>query len=228
MTRSADGQVSVLGTIATVSFYILLMTLMIRPIVRSLTRRFPIANELPIMLVFAFLSSWATESIGIHALFGAFFAGVIWPRSRTMIEEIAPKIEPIAMTVLIPLFFSYTGIRTNLGLIGGGMWGYEAAILAVAIGGKMGGAFLGAMIMKFGLRDSLALGTLLNTRGLVELIALNVGLDLGILSPTLFSMMVLMALVTTLMAVPLLKIILPAQITPPKSEQVPAGSSHPG
>jgi Kef-type K+ transport system membrane component KefB len=114
------------------------------------------------------------------------------------------------MTVLIPLFFSYTGIRTNLGLIGGaGAWPYAAVIIAAAISGKVGGAFLGGTIMRFGWRDSLALGALLNTRGLVELVALNVGLDLGILSPTLFSMMVLMALTTTLMTVPLLGCILP-------------------
>jgi Kef-type K+ transport system membrane component KefB len=166
------------------------------------------------MLVIAFLSNWVTEWIGIHALFGAFFAGVIWPRgeaiSRTGIEEASAKLEPIAMIALIPLFFSYTGIRTNIGLIGGaGAWPYAAVIVAAAVAGKVGGAFLGGTIMRFGMRDSLALGALLNTRGLVELIALNVGLDLGILSPSLFSMMVLMALTTTLMTVPRLRYILP-------------------
>jgi Kef-type K+ transport system membrane component KefB len=214
LTRSADGHVSILGTVATVGAYGLIMAFAVRPVLRLLARRFPVVSELQVMLVIAFLSSWATEWIGIHALFGAFFAGVIWPRgesrSHTTIEEASSKLEPIAMTVLIPLFFSYTGIRTNLGLIGGaGAWPYAAAIVAVAIGGKVGGAFLGGTIMRFGLRNSLALGALLNTRGLVELVALNVGLDLGILSPALFSMMVLMALTTTLMTVPLLRCILP-------------------
>jgi len=214
LTRSADGHVSILGTIATVGAYGLIMACAVRPALRLLTRRFAVVSELPVMLVIAFLSSWATEWIGIHALFGAFFAGVIWPRgeamSRTIIEKVSAQLEPIAMIVLIPLFFTYTGIRTNIGLIGGvDAWPYAAVIVAAAIGGKVGGAFLGGTIMRFGLRDSLALGALLNTRGLVELIALNVGLDLGILSPPLFSMMVLMALTTTLTTVPLLRCILP-------------------
>ena len=214
LTRSADGHVSIWGTVATVGAYGLIMACAVRPVLRLLTRRFSAVRELQVMLVIAFLSSWATEWIGIHALFGAFFAGVIWPRgeimSHTTIEAVSAKLEPIAMTVLIPLFFSYTGIRTNLGLIGGaGAWPYAAVIIAAAISGKVGGAFLGGTIMRFGWRDSLALGALLNTRGLVELVALNVGLDLGILSPTLFSMMVLMALTTTLMTVPLLGCILP-------------------
>jgi Kef-type K+ transport system membrane component KefB len=205
MTR--QGSASVLGTIAPVVVYGLAMMIAVRPALRWATGRFKVTHELPVMLVIAFLSSWITESIGIHALFGAFFAGVIWPRSSGFAEEVSGKLEPIAMGLLIPLFFSYTGIRTNAALIG--MWGLEAAIIAVAVGAKMGGAFAGASIMKFGWRDSLSLGILLNTRGLVELVVLNVGLDLGILSPALFSMMVLMALVTTLMTVPLLKVVLP-------------------
>jgi Kef-type K+ transport system membrane component KefB len=210
LTRSTDEHAAVLATIATVGAYGFLMAFAVRPALRLLTRRFPVVNELPVMLVIAFLSSWATEWIGIHALFGAFFAGVIWPRSEHMSHDVSSKLEAVTMTVLIPLFFSYTGIRTNLGLIGGaGAWPYAAVIIAAATVGKVGGAFLGGTIMRFGVRDSLALGALLNARGLVELIALNVGLDLGILSPTLFSMMVLMALTTTLMTVPLLRYIRP-------------------
>jgi len=206
LTRPGSG--SILETVATVGIYGLAMALVVRPALKWLTRRFPVVSEIPVMLVIAFLSSWATEWIGIHALFGAFFAGVVWPRSGTVAEEVSAKLEPIAMVVLIPLFFSYTGIRTNIGLIGGGAWGYSVAVIAAAIAGKMGGGFTGAILMRFGLRDSLALGVLLNTRGLVELVALNVGLDLGILSPPLFSMLVLMALATTLMTVPLLRVIL--------------------
>ena len=105
------------------------------------------------------------------------------------------------MAVLIPLFFSYTGLRTN---IGGVNWGYTLIIIAVAVCGKIGGAFAGARMMGFDSRNALSLGVLLNTRGLVELVVLNVGLDLGILTPELFSMMVVMALVTTLMTSPAL------------------------
>jgi len=207
LTRSTNGQVSVFGTIATVGAYGLIMAFVVRPVLRLLTRRFPAVGELQVMLVIAFLSSWVTESIGIHAFFGAFFAGVIWPRGKD-IGQAHSKLEAVTMTVLIPLFFSYTGIRTNLGLIGGtGAWPWAAVIIATATVAKVGGAFLGGTIMRFGVGDSLALGVLLNTRGLVELIALNVGLDLGILSPALFAMLVLMALTTTLMTVPVLRIL---------------------
>jgi Kef-type K+ transport system membrane component KefB len=116
-------------------------------------------------------------------------------------EEVSAKIEPIAMAVLIPLFFSYTGLRTN---IGGVNWGYTLIIIVVAVCGKIGGTFAGARMMGFDSRNALSLGVLLNTRGLVELVVLNVGLDLGILTPELFSMMVVMALVTTLMTSPAL------------------------
>jgi K+:H+ antiporter len=211
MTRSSQGEASLLGPIATVAIYVAVMVLAARPLLRLFSGRFTIASELATALIFTFLSSWITESIGIHALFGAFLAGVIWPRNSTIIENVSSQIEPIAMGVLIPLFFSYTGIRTNIGLIAGGrLWFVEVAIIAVAVAGKMGGAFAGATIMGFGVRDSLALGALLNTRGLVELVVLNVGLDLGILPPVLFSMMVIMALATTLMTAPLLRYILPA------------------
>jgi Kef-type K+ transport system membrane component KefB len=124
------------------------------------------------------------------------------------VETIAGKLETVAMVVLIPLVFSYTGIRTNIGLVqGASLWLWELAIVGVAVAGKAGGAFTGARIMGFGARDSLALGILLNTRGLVELVVLNVGLELGILSQRLFSMMVIMALATTLMTAPLLRYI---------------------
>ena len=166
-------------------------------IVRPLLRRVP--NELATMLIFVFLSSWITERAGLHALFGAFFAGVVWPRGTVKFEEVSAKIEPIAMAVLIPLFFSYTGLRTN---IGGVNWGFTLIIIAVAVFGKIGGTFAGARMMGFDSRNALSLGVLLNTRGLVELVVLNVGLDLGILTPALFSMMVVMALVTTLMTTP--------------------------
>ena len=158
-----------------------------------------VPNELSAMLIFVFLSSWVTEAAGLHALVGAFFAGVIWPRGKTKFEEVSAKIEPIAMAVLIPLFFSYTGLRTNIGSVN---WTYTLIIIAVAVFGKVGGAFTGARMMGFDSKNSLALGCLLNTRGLVELVVLNLGLDLGILTPALFSMMVMMALVTTLMTSP--------------------------
>jgi Kef-type K+ transport system membrane component KefB len=193
VSRSAES--SLAEPIAIVLIYSAVMWFIVRPLLRW------VPNELATMLIFVFLSSWATELAGLHALFGAFFAGVIWPRGSVRFEEVSAKIEPIAMAVLIPLFFSYTGLRTNIGAVN---WGYALIIIAVAVFGKIGGAFAGARMMGFDFRNALSLGVLLNTRGLVELVVLNVGLDLGILTPALFSMMVVMALVTTLMTTPAL------------------------
>jgi Kef-type K+ transport system membrane component KefB len=195
---------SFLTTIIILAAYLILMFIVIRPLLRF------VPDELPYMLIFVFISSWATELAGLHALFGAFCAGVVWPRSRVKFEEVSAKIEPIAMAVLIPLFFSYTGLRTNLGAIN---WTYTLIIIAVAVAGKVGGTFAGARMMGFDSRNSLSLGFLLNTRGLVELVVLNVGLDLGILTPALFSMMVMMALVTTLMTTPVLNLLKNASIS---------------
>jgi Kef-type K+ transport system membrane component KefB len=212
--ESIRGESSALGPFVILLAYIFGMFAVIRPALRWFMGRFAGrltgTNELSIMLIFVFLSSSVTELAGFHALFGAFLAGVIWPRSGSKMDDVAAKIEPLATTMLIPLFFSYTGLRTNIGALGANL-GLTALVIAVAIAGKVGGAFTGARITGFDVRNSLALGCLLNTRGLVELIVLNVGLDLGLLSPALFSMMVIMALVTTVMTTPLLKIVLPEE-----------------
>ena len=196
VSRSAES--SLAEPIVIVLIYSAVMWFIVRPLLRW------VPNELATMLIFVFLSSWATELAGLHALFGAFFAGVIWPRGNVNFEEVSAKIEPIAMAVLIPLFFSYTGLRTNISAVN---WAYTLIIIAVAVFGKIGGAFAGARMMGFDSRNALSLGVLLNTRGLVELVVLNVGLDLGILTPALFSMMVVMALVTTLMTTPALNVL---------------------
>lgn len=205
---SRSGGASAFGPLVILTTYIFVMFAVIRPVLRWLTSRLTAANELSTMLIFVFLSSWVTELAGYHALFGTFVAGVIWPRSDSNRDEVAAKIEPLAMTMLIPLFFSYTGLRTNIGALSVNL-GLTALVIVAATAGKTGGAFAGARIMGFDARNSLALGCLLNTRGLVELIVLNIGLDLGILSPALFSMMVIMALATTVLTTPALKVVLP-------------------
>jgi Kef-type K+ transport system membrane component KefB len=207
---SRSGETSALGPFAILLAYIFGMFAVFRPVLRRFTARLTAAHELPIMLIFVFLSSWVTELAGFHALFGAFLAGVVWPRSDSKRNPVAARIEPLATALLIPLFFSYTGLRTNVGALGVNL-GLTALVIGVAIVGKVGGAFTGARITGFDTRNSLALGCLLNTRGLVELIVLNVGLDLGLLSPALFSMMVLMALVTTVITTPVLKLVLPEE-----------------
>lgn len=150
-------------------------------------------------------ASWTTERLGVHALFGAFVAGLIVPKSEPMIGEVVERIESLSLALLLPLFFALTGLRTRVDLITGtSMWGYAAAIIAVAVIGKLAGAAFAAKASGMNWRDSVGLGILMNTRGLVELVILNAGLDLGILSPPLFTMMVIMALVTTFMTTPIL------------------------
>lgn len=150
------------------------------------------------------LSSWTTEQIGVHALFGAFTAGLIMPNIAELVVQLREKIESLTLALLLPLFFALTGLRTRVDLISKEMWLCTLAIIAIATLGK----FLGASVTSYALgmkwKDSAGLGVLMNTRGLVELVVLTVGLDLGILSPVLFTMMVAVALVTTFMATPVL------------------------
>lgn len=150
--------------------------------------------------------SWTTDRLGVHALFGAFMAGLIMPtNNERMIKEVVERIESLSLALLLPLFFALTGLRTRIDLLTDkSMWGITAAIIVTAVLGKLAGATFTAKITGMNWKDSLGLGVLMNTRGLVELVILNAGLDLGILSPALFSMLVLMALVTTFMTTPLL------------------------
>jgi len=156
-------------------------------------------------LVFAFACAFITEFIGVHAIFGAFIAGVVVSANSDVRELVEERVYAFASALLVPLFFASAGLRTELSLLGDARsWLICAAIIGVAVAGKLGGGALGARWSGMSWRDAVALGVLMNTRGLMELIVLNVGYDLGILSPELFSMMVLMALVTTAMTSPLL------------------------
>jgi len=157
------------------------------------------------LILMMLAASWTTERLGVHALFGAFVAGLIVPKQEPMIGEVVERIESLSLALLLPLFFALTGLRTRIDLLTGSlMWGYAAALIAVAVFGKLAGAALAAKASGMNWKDSFGLGVLMNTRGLVELVILNAGLDLGILSPPLFTMMVIMALVTTFMTTPIL------------------------
>jgi len=150
-------------------------------------------------------ASLCTEVIGIHALFGAFLAGAIMPNVGGLREKLTVRIESFSTVMLLPLFFAFTGLRTQIGLLNGVQdWFICLAIIAVATLGKLGGSALPARLTGMSWSDSLQLGALMNTRGLMELIALNIGYDLGILSPRIFTMLVIMALVTTALTGPLL------------------------
>jgi Kef-type K+ transport system membrane component KefB len=158
-------------------------------------------------LSFVFLCALTTEAIGIHALFGAFLAGVAMPRHPSVLDYLRKRIEALGSVVLLPLFFAFTGLRTEIGLLADARsWLICAGVIAVAVAGKLGGSMLAARVTGMSWPDSFALGALMNTRGLIELIVLGLGYDLGILSPQIFAMMVLMALVTTLMTGPLLQV----------------------
>ena len=162
---------------------------------------------LSVVLVFMFVAALVTESIGIHAIFGAFLAGMAVGGAAQLRDPLRRAIEPLAGSVLVPVFFAYSGLRTEIGLVRGGDWIVCGAIIATAVIGKLGGTALAARWTGMPWRDSLALGALMNTRGLMELIVLNVGYDLNIISPALYTMMVVMALATTCMTGPLLGIL---------------------
>lgn len=165
---------------------------------------------LALILLIVLACGWLTESLGVHALFGAFLAGVVMPRHPELSRALSQKIEALIVVLLLPVYFALTGLRSSFFLIAGpNMWFYCAAIILLAVIGKLGGSVVSARLNGMTWREASAVGILMNTRGLVELVILNIGLDLGILSPALFSMMVLMALVTTLMTSPLLKWVYP-------------------
>ena len=158
-----------------------------------------------IMYSLMLLSSWCTEVIGIHALFGAFLAGIVIPKKDGLQKQIIGRISDVSMVMLLPLFFVYTGLRTNAGILNNsGLWISFLLILICAVAGKFGGSTIIARVLGQSWTDSLSIGALMNTRGLMELIVLNIGYDLHIISADIFSMMVLMALLTTMMTNPAL------------------------
>ena len=163
---------------------------------------------IPVMLAFLLASALITETIGIHALFGAFLAGVVMPPSTEFRIFLKDKLEAFGSYALLPLFFVFTGLRTQVGLLTEWHdWLMCGAIILVAIAGKLGGSMLMGRWTGMSWSQAFAIGTLMNTRGLVELVVLNIGYDLGILSGRIFAMMVLMALVTTFMTGPLLSLV---------------------
>jgi Kef-type K+ transport system membrane component KefB len=160
---------------------------------------------LSFLVLFIFAASWTTEKLGVHALFGAFMAGLVMPNNERLLTDVVERIESLSLALLLPLFFALTGLRTRIDLLtGSSALGYSLAILAVAVVGKLAGAAVGAKVIGLNWKDSFGLGVLMNTRGLVELVILNAALDLGVSSPELFTMMVLMALITTFMTSPIL------------------------
>jgi Kef-type K+ transport system membrane component KefB len=157
------------------------------------------------VVIFLFASALLTDVMGIHALFGSFLAGVVMPARGEFREFLRLRLENFSSVFLLPLFFAFTGLRTQIGLLNDANgWFICAGLIFLATLGKLGGAMITARLTGVNWIDSFALGALMNTRGLVELVALNIGYDLGILSPRIFAMLVIMALTTTCMTGPLL------------------------
>jgi Kef-type K+ transport system membrane component KefB len=152
------------------------------------------------------LSSLLTELIGLHSLFGAFLLGALIPHDSLFARELRHRLEDVALMLLLPAFFAVTGMRTQIGLVSGpAQWALCGVLILVASLGKFGGCTLAARASGLDWRTSSTLGVLMNTRGLMELVVLNVALELGIFSPTLFAMLVVMALVTTFATTPLVR-----------------------
>jgi len=203
----AGSGVSALFNILMAIIYLIIMFAVVKPMLKKYSRTITNSVNFVILVFFVLLSSsYLAEIIGIHALFGAFVAGVIMPQSHQ--ASFVDKIEDVAVVFLLPLFFVFTGLRTELDFLTDTNYLFvNLIIILVAVFGKLIGSALTSKFLGYTWRESLTIGTLMNTRGLMELVVLNIGYDMGIISQELFSMMVLMALVTTFMTGPLLKLI---------------------
>jgi len=211
-TRRAEAEQPLWVTFGGTMAYVLVMLVVVRPALRqfevSFRRRGKVDHTLiAVALILIMVSAFITEWLGIHALFGAFLVGAVMPRGdRALRHAVAIRFEDVAVVLLLPIFFALTGLRTRIGLLDqGALWFYAGLILLVAIAGKVLGSALPARWSGVSWREALTLGFLMNTRGLMELIVLTIGLEIGILSPTLFAMMVIMALVTTFMTAPIVE-----------------------
>jgi Kef-type K+ transport system membrane component KefB len=194
--------------------YLAVNLAVVRPIAKQLARRYQEKDVnrgvMAVVLLALLLSALATEAIGIHAVFGAFLFGAMIPHDCGIAVTFTRQMEDLVTVLFLPAFFAFTGMRTQIGLVAGWEnWLICGLITLAATAGKFGGTLVAARLSGLGWRTSSALGVLMNTRGLMELIVLNIGLDLGVISPTLFAMMVLMALATTLATTPVLHLLKP-------------------
>ena len=211
----ADGASDALRVTALGVVYVAVMIGILRPLAARLlalheARGRSDQTAAAVILIVVLLSAWTTEWIGIHAIFGAFLAGAVMPRGRALLDDLAHQVEAITLLLLLPVFFAVVGLTTRLGLVDKPeLWALTGLVLVVAVVGKWGGSMVAARASGESWRAATAIGILMNTRGLTEIVILTIGREIGILSPALFAIMVLMALVTTLMATPLLAVVYP-------------------
>ncbi len=207
---TAQGILPALATFGLTLVFALTMWLVVRPLVARATRGRSGDQVSRDMLLAAaavvLCAALATELIGIHALFGAFLLGTAFPRDAALTKALKARLADTVGALLLPVFFAYTGMRTQLGLLTTPAdWLMTLAVIAVATVGKFGGTFGAARLSGIPRREAAALGVLMNTRGLVELIALDIGLELGVIGPKVFTMLVVMAVVTTFATAPVLR-----------------------
>ncbi|MCL2450868.1 MAG: cation:proton antiporter [Polyangiaceae bacterium] len=206
--------VAVPGTVAYAIFMLTGARRLFRPFASAFAKRGELSHDLfASVLLVALLSAYLTERMGVHPLFGAFLAGIAMPKDPDFVRALSQRMEDLTVVLFLPLFFVFSGLRTRIGLLSGGeTWIYFLAVFAVAVAGKLGGAALAARSTGFPWREATSLGVLVNARGLVELVVLNIGLDAGLVSPALFAILVLVAIVTTLMTTPLLDLTYPPRL----------------
>ena len=214
----AEGLASGVVTALLVAVYVLFMIFAMRPALR----RLEIIHEkssshshgvLAIVLLLVLLSAAVTEFIGIHALFGAFLVGAIMPKESGFVHAVTHKLEDFTITFLLPIFFAYAGLRTQIGLLDNWyLWGLTGLVVLTACAGKFGGSLVAGLSVGLNWRESAAIGILMNTRGLMELVILTLGLQMGVITDAVFAMMVIMALVTTAMTTPVLHLVYPPRL----------------
>jgi Kef-type K+ transport system membrane component KefB len=204
---------ALLTIVLTVAF-IGAMFAVVRPLVAKVVRgagvHEPTRGGIALALVAMLVTALVTEAIGVHAIFGAFLFGAVIPHDSRLARALTGSLENIVTILLLPAFFAFAGLRTEIGLLTGvGAWLACGLIIVVATVGKVGGTFVAARLAGMRTRDAAGLGVLMNTRGLMQLIVLNVGLELGVIGPTLFTMMVVMAIATTMATTPILRTLMP-------------------
>jgi Kef-type K+ transport system membrane component KefB/nucleotide-binding universal stress UspA family protein len=227
IVRTGLGRIPFWLTVSGAAVFILIMVFVIRPLIAKLEIYYAnkgniLTNDIfGLVLLLMLISAWTTEWLGIHALFGAFFMGAIMPRNKHFLNSIIGKLNDITVVIFLPVFFALTGLNTRIGLINGTeMWLFFGIILAAAVTGKIGGSAIAARIFALPWREAAGLGILMNTRGLMELVILSIGLELGVISHTLFAMMVIMALVTTFMTAPFFEWVYPSRLLREEREEI--------
>jgi len=212
----ASDLAGVISNLGLVVLFVAVMVLGVRRVLPrwlgagELEREEPTQGALTLVVGVVIAAALCTEMIGIHALFGAFLAGAIMPDANGFRRKLGIRVEHLSSVLLLPLFFAFTGLRTQVGLLADASgWLLCLLVIGVATLGKLGASAAAARFTGMNWRDSLQIGALMNTRGLMELIALNIGYDLGVLSPRIFTVLVLMALATTTLTGPLLTLFAP-------------------